>query len=164
MDIATSKLPWEVTKRTKRVDMCHYIVLAEFDIATGSTVRHQFPSKIPGLSEDNLAELMLPEGAHNRDLDYTNIFLNRQGVIIDHSVASTATSENFMYGINVCKTKHDETVRRGAIVKAMALFSPFSFVESFKIPLEQALTSYFEYPSVNILQVFLSNIPNIYTS
>jgi hypothetical protein len=155
MDIATSKLPWDVRKkRTKRVEMCFYIVLAEFDIATGSTVRHQFPSKISGLNEDNLAELMLPEGAHNRDLDYTNIFLNRKSSMVDQ-YTSDDDNDLFLYGINVCKTKHDESVRRGAIVKAMALFSPFSFVESFKIPLEQALTSYFDFPSIQILQVLL---------
>ena len=40
---------------------CDYVVLAEFDINTGSTVRHQYPSKIIDYTEDWLAENMLPE-------------------------------------------------------------------------------------------------------
>ena len=38
-----------------------YIVLAEFDIDSGSTIRHQYPSSIPNYREDWLAENMLPE-------------------------------------------------------------------------------------------------------
>ena len=57
--------------------------LAEFDIDTGSTVRHQFPETVPGYKNDWFAELMLPEGAHNRDKDWTYIFLNRDQRQID---------------------------------------------------------------------------------
>ena len=73
---------------------------------------------------------MLPEGAHNRDVDYTYIFLNRNGTIIDDSSFSSSSSspsnDFFYYGINLVRTKHDTTVRRGAIVKAMAIFSRYN--------------------------------------
>ena len=55
-----------------------FVVLAEFDIDTGSTVRHQYPHAIDGYTEDWLADHMLPEGLHNRTEDWTYIFLNRQ--------------------------------------------------------------------------------------
>lgn len=58
--------------------MVNYVVLAEFDIDTGSTVRHQYPQSIDGYTEDWLAEHMLPEGLHNRTEDWTYIFLNRE--------------------------------------------------------------------------------------
>ena len=45
-----------------------YIVLAEFDIDMGSTVRNQYPSPVPWVSADWLAEHMIPEGAHLREM------------------------------------------------------------------------------------------------
>jgi hypothetical protein len=54
-----------------------------YDFSIGSTLRHQYPSKIPGYNDDWFAELMLPEGAHNRSVDYTYIFLNRDAPHID---------------------------------------------------------------------------------
>ena len=51
-----------------------YVLLAEFDIDKGSTVRHQYPSPCP-ISENILADLMLPEGAHLRETDWTYFFL-----------------------------------------------------------------------------------------
>ena len=117
---------------------------------------------------------MLPEGAHNRDVDYTYIFLNRNGKLIDDlttTVAATRTTNEskdyFYYGINLVRTKHDTSVRRGALVKAMAIFSRYSFIEIFKKPLELALRKYFDNPSADILASLykdlnstdLSNIP-----
>ena len=51
-----------------------YVLLAEFDIDKGSTVRHQYPKTCP-ISENILADLMLPEGAHLRETDWTYFFL-----------------------------------------------------------------------------------------
>ena len=45
--------------------MVDYIVLAEFDIDKGSGVRLQHPDSVPGTSTEELAELMITEGAHN---------------------------------------------------------------------------------------------------
>lgn len=149
------------------------LVLAEFDIDTGSTVRHQYPKPIreecnDHYKEDWLAEHMLPEGAHNRDVDYTYIFLNRNGKLIDDLATTTTESKDlFYYGINLVRTKHDTSVRRGALVKAMAIFSRYSFIEIFKKPLELALRKYFDNQSADILASLyrdlnatdLSNIP-----
>lgn len=55
-----------------------YILLAEFDILSGSTIKHQFPYPI-GVDEQVLAEFMLPDGAHKRQDDWTVFFLNRPG-------------------------------------------------------------------------------------
>ena len=60
-----------------------YILLAEFDIDTGSTVRHQYPVEVPGYKADWFAENMLPEGAHNRTQDWTYIFLNHTKSQVD---------------------------------------------------------------------------------
>jgi hypothetical protein len=144
-----------------------YIVLAEFDIDTGSTVRHQYPSNIPGYKVDWFAEFMLPEGAHNRDMDYNFIFLNRDAPHIDQHLwsktekyvpvlsavedASEQDSKNLLYGINLVKTRHDSSVRRGAVVKAMCLFSQFQFVDILKKPLELALDRYFDNPNISVL-------------
>lgn len=131
-----------------------YVLLAEFDIDTGSTLRHQFPSAIPGYKADWFAEHMLPEGAHNRTTDYTYIFLNRQGAILDDPSPQDASDQAapFLYGINFVNTKHDSSVRRGAIVKSICIFSRYSNVESLKQPLEAALESYFLNPSVKVLE------------
>jgi hypothetical protein len=159
-----------------------YVLLAEFDIDTGSTLRHQYPANIPDYKADWFAEHMLPEGAHNREIDYTYIFLNRNGDHIDEDIwvrpkgyqssaqerTGTVTRENpvitmplpthgtnekyFLYGLNLVKTRHDSSVRRGAIVKAMCIFSRFHFIETFKAPLELALQEYFDNRSVDVLK------------
>lgn len=49
----------------------------------GSTVRHQYPSAVPNYKADWFAENMLPEGAHNREVDCTYMLLNREGTQID---------------------------------------------------------------------------------
>ncbi len=43
-----------------------HILLAEFDVDTGSTVKYKYPGHVPGYSDDFFANFMLPEGAHNR--------------------------------------------------------------------------------------------------
>ncbi|CAN0444908.1 unnamed protein product, partial [Hapterophycus canaliculatus] len=48
-----------------------------------STVRHAYPSSVPGVSDDWFAEHMLPEGAHNHALDWTVMFLNRDKTPLD---------------------------------------------------------------------------------
>lgn len=55
------------------------IILAEFDIIEGSRIKHQFP-KVTGVEKQVLAEFMLPDGAHNRDDDWTAFFLWRPTV------------------------------------------------------------------------------------
>lgn len=125
--------------------LVEHIILAEFDIDTGSTVRHQYPHPIPGHESDHFAEYMLPEGAHNREVDWTYMILNRDGAQVDEDywqvqlrppadTKPTAETEQelhpgMLFGINLVRTKYDSNVRRGAIVKAMAIFSKYHFVE-----------------------------------
>ncbi|KAL8414924.1 hypothetical protein RB594_005942 [Gaeumannomyces avenae] len=53
-----------------------YILVAEFDIDRGSVMEHQYPVAITG-DENMLAELMLPDGAHCRNQDWTIFFLHK---------------------------------------------------------------------------------------
>ncbi|MES1915140.1 MAG: hypothetical protein MHM6MM_007129 [Cercozoa sp. M6MM] len=55
---------------------CDFVLLSEFDIDKGSTLKHQYPHAT-GFSPDSLAELMLPAGAHLRGRDSTVFFLRR---------------------------------------------------------------------------------------
>jgi hypothetical protein len=96
---------------------------------------------------------MLPEGAHNREQDWTIMFLNRTKRVIDDvseqdtvgcpenstqaawtgdraELTTEEEAENrFLYGLNLVRTKHDKTVRRGAVVKALAVFSRYHFID-----------------------------------
>ncbi len=38
-------------------------------------------------------------------------------------------SKRFLYGLNLVRNQRDETVRRGAVVKAIAVFSRYHFIE-----------------------------------
>lgn len=90
------KLPWEikntydgyVQSENGSDNIIDHVVLAEFDIDTGSTVRYQYPEEVPYCSSDWLAENMLPEGVHNRDEDWTYMFLNRKCRRIDQIYVS----------------------------------------------------------------------------
>lgn len=53
-----------------------YILVASFDIDRGSVMEHQYPGPISG-DETMLAELMLPDQAHMRALDWTIFFLHK---------------------------------------------------------------------------------------
>lgn len=138
-------------------------------------MRSIYPKDIPGYRKDWFADYMLPEGAHNRDLDYTYIFLNRNSfqideeywtAPIDNTLADSAQIKNvsreerepFLYGINLVKTKFDSAVRRGATVKAICVFSKYHFVEILKKPLDMALEKYFQNPSVDVLRSFFESL------
>ena len=53
----------------------------------------------------------------------------------------------------MCKTKYDSNVRRGAIVKAMAIFSRYQYTEELKKCLELSLDQYFNDSNPEILKV-----------
>ena len=42
-----------------------YIILAEFDIDKGSTVRLQYPTNVPNSNQEDIADHMIMEGVHN---------------------------------------------------------------------------------------------------
>lgn len=144
---------------SENAELCNYIVLSEFDVDTGSTVRHQYPEKIEGVTEDWLAEHMLPEGAHNRDEDATYIFLNRNKrrlgeewhvnpslIAVPSQDQQTSSTDMFRYGFNVVHTKHHASIRRGATIQAICIFSSYQFVDCLKGPLNTALECYFNNP------------------
>jgi hypothetical protein len=206
---SASTLSWETRqfRNHEHHPLVDFVLLAEFDIDTGSTLRHQFPHPVPDCKADWFAEHMLPEGAHNREFDYTYIFLNRTCKHIDDDIwvrpttstevhetknsltpatDSTATegdtsnswspapdgggdhingdevdAKYFLYGLNLVKTRYDATVRRGAIVKAMCIFSRYHFVEAFKTPLELALDSYFDNPDISELSGLFQSLNSI---
>ena len=57
-------------------NFAEHIILAEFDIDRGASIRCQYPVPTGG-EEQFLAEMMLPDGVHNRKDDWTVFFLNR---------------------------------------------------------------------------------------
>ncbi len=58
--------------------LVEFIVLAEFDINEGSTIRYQYPRPIEKVEEEQIASYMLPEGGHNRASDLTYFILRRK--------------------------------------------------------------------------------------
>lgn len=174
---------WNIkNKRSNKAEqLIDYIVLAEFDIDTGSTVRYQYPNDIPGYKPDWFAEHMLPEGAHNREQDWTYMLLNRNEKQLDEffwispNQESIQTvddpSKRLLYGINLVFNKADSSVRRGAIVKSIAIFSRYHFVEIFREPLLITLEKYYTQPgestlrelyeALNFVQLDICPRPNI---
>ena len=53
------------------------VLLSAFDITEGSVLLHVYPALDGGYGQDMLAELMLPDGAHQRSEDWTVFFLAR---------------------------------------------------------------------------------------
>ena len=161
-------MTWKVQNQTygcKLGNLVDYVVASEFDINEGSTVRHQYPEAIPFVSADWLAENMIPEGIHNREMDVTYIFLNRGGACFkrceseedvelqsQEKVENKESGDHFLYGINVVCTKHDSSVRRGAVVKSMAIFTKHHWVESIKWTLYKALELTFQDSSITVLE------------
>lgn len=75
-----------------------------------------------------LAELMLPEGAHLREQDYT-VFMVSKKTLEGFNPPEVADGEEppLLYALNLVRTKMDSTVRRGAIVKALCICTPYRF-------------------------------------
>ena len=55
-----------------------FILVAHFDIGQGSIMEYQYPNRITD-DEELLAQLMLPEGAHSRQQDWTVFLLHKEG-------------------------------------------------------------------------------------
>jgi hypothetical protein len=176
-----------------------YILVASFDIDTGSVMEHQYPAPIGG-DEHMLAELMLPDQTHLRSQDWTVFFLHKDQSTEDESQerkdrreqrrqekkkkrtnkksddpatiepeldndsddnTEDAESEDdavkstqgtpLVYVLNLVNTKHDVNVKRGAIVKAMAICTRHSFLHIYKPLLLLALEDYFRSPTIETL-------------
>jgi hypothetical protein len=74
-----------------------------------------------------LAELMLPDGAHLRENDWTLFFLNQR------SQGRTEKDKPLLFALNLVRTKHDATQRRGAKMMAMAVASRHHFIHIYKV-------------------------------
>lgn len=72
------------------------VLVAEFDIERGSVVRAQYPAPLDA-AEDALAELMLPEGAHNHEADWT-IFAVRPMLSRAHAPDVAVRVDAYVFG------------------------------------------------------------------
>ncbi|KAF9918434.1 hypothetical protein BX616_008874 [Lobosporangium transversale] len=137
------------------------ILLAEFDIDQGSVLTHQYPNDI---TSDNhvLAELMLPDGAHLRPADWTIFFLNRAKPAPwngNKTLTDDDTVENpLLYVLNLVRTNHDASIRRGAAVKAMAICTTHQYLHVYKPVLLLALENYFKDPSIEVLKALYESV------
>ncbi|KAF8948312.1 hypothetical protein BGZ47_005614 [Haplosporangium gracile] len=135
------------------------ILLAEFDIDQGSVLTHQYPANI---TSDNhvLAELMLPDGAHLRPADWTIFFLNRAKAAPwnGNTVAADNGDNPLLYVLNLVRTNHDASIRRGAAVKAMAICTTHQYLHVYKPVLLLALENYFKNPSIEVLKTLYESV------
>ncbi|KAF9236644.1 docking domain of Afi1 for Arf3 in vesicle trafficking-domain-containing protein [Melanogaster broomeanus] len=141
---------------------CSFVLLAEFDIDSGPQLTYQFPQPL-GADEGLLANLMLPDGAERHLEDWTIFFLNQtpfntiSPVLAletpepSHAQSDGETRPELIYVLNLVRTKHDKTARRGAVVKAMAICTRHPFIQIFKPVLLLALDDYFANPSQDCL-------------
>ncbi|KAJ2794653.1 hypothetical protein H4R20_006151, partial [Coemansia guatemalensis] len=125
-----------------------YILLAEFDIDQGAILKHQYP-RPTGADDSHLAELMLPDGAHARESDWTMFFLNQKAPDDTGRVAEDGPP--LLHVLNLVRTKHDKEVRRGAIVKAMAVCTRHRFIHIYQAILMLALENYYRVPTEDTL-------------
>lgn len=112
-----------------------YVLLAEFDIDKGASLKYQLPGET-GTDEQYvktrtpkehcwryshvssiLSELMLPDGAHLRAEDWTIFCLNQKipDPDADHNNATAREEERekpLLYVLNLVRTKLDATARR----------------------------------------------------
>ncbi|WVQ71892.1 hypothetical protein IAR50_001434 [Cryptococcus sp. DSM 104548] len=155
----------------------HFCLLAEFDIDAGATLAYQYPYPM-GTDEHQLAELMLPDGAHLRPEDWTVFYLGQTAAnavdpLLSHEAASlrSGTSDSdhrstmmatgratrgvagggLLYVLNCVRMKEDKSMRRGAMVKALAICTPNPYIGIYKPLLLLALEEYFNSPSPEIL-------------
>ncbi|KDQ58432.1 hypothetical protein JAAARDRAFT_193004 [Jaapia argillacea MUCL 33604] len=145
---------------------CSFVLLAEFDIDRGAQLTYQFPQPL-GTDEGLLANLMLPDGAEKQFEDWTIFFLNQTPFNQIAPVLALETPgvdgkgvlegdiekdrPELLYVLNLVRTKHDKSVRRGAVVKAMAICTRHPFIQIFKPVLLMALDDYFMNPSQECL-------------
>ncbi|KAI9719348.1 MAG: hypothetical protein M1828_006249 [Chrysothrix sp. TS-e1954] len=164
-----------------------FILVATFDIDRGSMMEHQFPAPISG-DETMLAELMLPDQVHSRAQDWTIFFLHKEGNMPeepntpskdsahanaegadDDEDASASEAEEddlddpfegppLIYVLNHVNTKHDTSVQRGAVVKAMAICTRHSFLDIFKPILVLAIEEYFKSPTIETLEMLYDSL------
>jgi len=110
-----------------------------------------------------LAELMLPDGAHLRPEDWTIFYLGQTASsavapMLSHESSSRLSVDSrntpdprativgqpytpsrgvagggLLYVLNCVRMKEDKSMRRGAMVKAMAICSPYPYIGIYKV-------------------------------
>ena len=135
-----------------------YILLAEFDVDAGSTLRHSYPCAIRGLPpslEGRLSELMLPDGAHLRATDETSFLLHGalppppppDGTSTAAPVPVAADERSlgrpFLFASSACRTVLDSSRRRRADLKAVAFCSRNPLADWLRPALSAALDAVF---------------------
>ncbi|KIV77207.1 hypothetical protein PV11_09024 [Exophiala sideris] len=76
----------------------------------------------------------------------------------DESEAGSIDNPPLMYVLNLVNTKQDSTVKRGAVVKAMAICTRHSFLHIYKPLLLLALEDYFKSPSPDTLELLYNSL------
>ncbi|KAE8540973.1 hypothetical protein D1P53_002326 [Cryptococcus gattii VGV] len=179
LDLTQEDMGLEGTIDAPNEDAVHFCLLAEFDIDAGATLAHQYPYPT-GTDEHRLAELMLPDGAHLRPEDWTVFYLGqtassavapllshesetlqtRTSTDSDGEASTMVTSSRatrgvagggLLYVLNCVRMKEDKKMRRGAMVKAMAICTPNPYIGIYKPLLLLALEEYFNNPSPEIM-------------
>ncbi|EGV61891.1 hypothetical protein PSN45_000584 [Yamadazyma tenuis] len=131
-----------------------FIVTAEFHVDKGPSLLHQIPVSLPGLANlVFLPELMIPDQIHKRSEDYTLFLLYRNSSTGEFQYLSDAKCEPdpyFLYTL-VMNVK-DESVKRGSVIKALAIITKLRYFKNFKPLLMIALDSYFGSSDMGVLQ------------
>lgn len=136
------------------------VVLAEFDIDKGSTVRCWAPEDGIDSASDNVAafaELMLPEGSHHREQDWTYAIaecassgpftvtapLAGAAVPKGDGTAGCSSSDHMLHVFSMVQSRKDASRKRGSNVKAVALAAPFQWLSTLRPALEILLDELF---------------------
>ncbi|KAK4048369.1 hypothetical protein OIO90_005839 [Microbotryomycetes sp. JL221] len=180
------------TRATLAPKHVSYVLMAEFDIDQGSVLKHQYPEPT-GTDEHLLAEHMLPDGVHDRAEDWTVFYLNQIPALTVkrqingamplngdkdglgntseaignnqvHAALGQDESGGLLYVMSLVRTKKDATVRRGALVKALAVVSRHPYIQVFKPVLLLALEDYYKEPSIDCLARVYTAINEMDTS
>jgi len=148
-----------------------FLLLSEFDIDKGSTLRHVLPHPLLGFDDNRLAELMLPDGAHLREADSTAFMLRPSkgvaspaGASSDVLDGSRPTTPSLLRCISVAKTRMDAGRRRHADLKALALVSASPFIDTLRPALALALEAYFSEPTLLTLERILAAFNSLDTA
>ena len=135
---------------TEILPILSYLFVAEFDIDQGSCLKECYP---PGVRyESKLAELMLPEGVHKRQEDWTFFFLNRDAFCSDQSGKDSMKAPSPLLScVSAVHNVKDDSVKRGAQVTALAFCTPYNCLNMFKPIALLALERYIHDPTTKTL-------------
>ena len=98
------------------IPVVSYILVSEFDILKGSTLKASYPTPIPNYDDNFFSNLMLPEGAHHHSEDTTIFLLNRENQLHATTIPSTIPTPSILENKKQNTTTPHPLVR-GAILK-----------------------------------------------